>query len=238
MDNAMAARITAIEERIAAACARAGRPRESVRLLPVSKTFPPEFVMAAGECGLRVFGESRVQEARQKIPLCPSHYEWHLVGHLQSNKIKDAVRLFRMFHAVDSRRLLELVDAACKAAGRTLPVCLEVNVSGEGSKFGMSPEELPDALEAATRLYNIQVVGLMTIPPLTPDPAAARPFFRRLRELRDDTRARTGFQLSELSMGMSRDFEIAIEEQATWVRIGSILFGERPRPRTVMADES
>lgn len=237
MDNALAGRIAMVEERIAAACARAGRPRQAVRLLPVSKTFPPESVMAAGDCGLRVFGESRVQEARQKIPLCPSQYEWHLIGHLQSNKIRDAARLFHMLHAVDSRRLLELVDAACKAAGRTLPVCLEVNVSGEGGKFGMPPAELPDALAAAAHCYNVQVVGLMTIPPLTPDPAAARPFFRRLRELRDDIQGRTGFPLPELSMGMSRDFEIAIEEQTTWVRIGSLLFGERPKSRTVTVDD-
>jgi len=233
----MQQRLAAVEERIAAACARAGRVRDTVKLLAVSKTFGPEAVEEAAGCGLLVFGESKVQEARQKIPCCPSHLQWHCIGHLQSNKIKDAVRLFHMIHAVDSSRLLELIDAACKAAGRTLPVCLEVNVSGESSKYGMPPGDVAATLELANRLFNVQVVGLMSIPPLMPDPEQVRPYFQRLRVLRDDLRDRTGYALPELSMGMSHDFEGAIAEGATWVRIGSMIFGERPKNKAVITDD-
>jgi pyridoxal phosphate enzyme (YggS family) len=188
-----------------------------------------------------VFGENRVQEARQKIPQCPGHLEWHMVGHLQTNKVSHAVRLFSMIHSVDSPRLLEAVDRACETAGRVLPVCLEVNVSGERSKFGLKPGEVPAVLERSTRLLNVDVVGLMTIPPFTEDPGDARPFFRRLREQRDVWRAQSGFSLDQLSMGMSHDFEVAIEEGATWIRLGTVLFGRRttggaPSQGTVPAD--
>jgi pyridoxal phosphate enzyme (YggS family) len=227
VDTALTARLEAVRERIRRACARSGRPPDEVSLLPVSKTVDPERIREAVAAGLTVFGESRVQEARQKIPLCPGHLAWHFVGHLQTNKVREAVRLFAMIHAVDSTRLLETVDAACRAAGRVLPVLLEVNVSGEGSKFGLAPEAVPEALRAARGLFGVEVLGLMTIPPLAEDTEHARPHFRRLRELRDRCRSETGVALPELSMGMSHDFEIAVEEGATWVRLGTALFGER-----------
>jgi pyridoxal phosphate enzyme (YggS family) len=209
------------------ACAAAHRDPGEVSLLPVTKTVPPERIAEAAECGLTVFGESRVQEARQKIPLCAGQHRWHVVGHLQTNKVREAVRLFQMVHSVDSERLLRAMESACGEAGVAMPVCVEVNVSGEGSKFGVSPEAAPGLLKIAGELMRVEVVGLMTIPPFTREPAEARPYYRRLRELRDECREGTGLALPHLSMGMSRDFDVAIEEGATWIRLGTILFGER-----------
>lgn len=220
-------RLRQVVGRIEAACRRSGREPGDVRLLPVTKTVAPERVAAAAACGLRVFGESRVQEARQKIPLCSTKLEWHFIGHLQTNKVKEAVQLFRMIHAVDSLKLLRALDMACESNGITLPVLLEVNVSGESTKYGLKPDEVPDVLEQAGQFLRIEIAGLMTIPPLARDPEQARPFFRRLRELRDAWRDKSGMALTELSMGMSNDFEVAVEEGATWVRIGTLLFGER-----------
>ncbi len=225
-----------IRERMAAACSRAGRAPDDVRLLPVSKTQPPEAVEAAVRAGLDIFGESRVQEARQKIPMCSGGLHWHFIGHLQTNKAREAVRLFEMIHAVDSFRLLETLDRVCAEEGRRLPVCIEVNVSGERSKFGLKPEELEPVFDRAASLFHVQVVGLMTVPPIAADPAEARPFFRALRELRDTWCARSGLALRELSMGMSHDFEVAIEEGATWIRVGTMLFGERRRPEVTDPD--
>jgi PLP dependent protein len=213
--------------RLAEACQRAGRKPSEVRIVAVSKTVPPDDIRDAAECGQIVFGESKVQEARQKIPMCPGHLEWHMVGHLQQNKVRDAVRLFRMIHSVDSLRLLEAINAACETAGNRMPVLLEVNVSGERSKFGMPPEEGPAVLEKSGGLMNVDVVGLMTVPPVTEDPQEARPFFRQLREFRDKWQMLSGAVLPELSMGMSHDFEVAVEEGATMVRLGTVLFGER-----------
>lgn len=170
-----------------------------------------------------------MQEAAAKIPLCPSGISWHMVGHLQRNKAKHAIALFDVIHSVDSWRLLETIDRLAQEAGRRLDVFLEVNVSGERSKFGMRPEEVPGVLEQAGRLVAVNVVGLMTMPPFFEDPEKARPFFRKLREWRDTYRVQTGLSLDELSMGMTHDFEIAIEEGATWIRIGTAIFGERPR---------
>ena len=222
-------RLLRIQERMAAACARAGRSADSARLLAVSKTHPPETIREAFECGVRAFGESRVQEARAKIPNCPSGISWHLVGHLQRNKVKPVVEMFDVIHSVDALRLLETVARASAEAGRRLDVLLEVNVSGESAKFGLSPDAIPDLLEGANSLMNVNVVGLMTMPPFAEDVEKARPHFRRLRELRDAWRGKTGFALDELSMGMTHDFEVAIEEGATWVRIGTALFGERAK---------
>ncbi len=227
MIEGLADRLQAVQRRIAAACARAGRDPAGVRLLAVSKTQAPDSVRAAAACGLTVFGESRVQEARQKIPLCPAVLTWHLVGHLQTNKVRDAVALFSLLHGVDSLRLLEALDAAAGAAGRIVPVLLEVNVSGERCKFGLAPADVPAVLRAADRLVRVTIEGLMTVPPLDPEPEQARPYFRALREQRDRWRRDTGLELAELSMGMSRDFEVAIEEGATWVRLGTVLFGPR-----------
>lgn len=223
----LADRLEAILGRVGAACERAGRDPAEVRLVAVSKKQPPEAVAEAAACGVGVFGENRVQEAAAKIPLCPDGLSWHLVGHLQGNKVRAAVELFDLIHSVDSERLLRRVDAAAAESGRTVSVLLQVNVSGEGAKSGMAPEELEGVLRASTECLNVDVLGLMTMPPFTPDPAEAAPHFRRLRELRDESRDRTGIPLSELSMGMSGDFEVAIEEGATWVRIGTALLGTR-----------
>ena len=224
MDSGFSERLEAVEKRIAAACAKAGRPREGVRLLAVSKTKPPEAVTEAAGFGLRLFGENKVQEAQSKIPLCPSGLEWHLIGHLQTNKAKVAASLFQMIHSVDSLKLLQALDAHAET---TLPVLLQVNVSGEASKSGMKPEDTAEVVEAANRMQKVEVHGLMTIPPFTPDPEKARIHFVALRELRDRLQEKTGTPLPELSMGMSHDLEIAIEEGSTWVRIGTDLFGAR-----------
>ncbi len=220
-------RLKDVRERIGQACARARRTFEDVKIIAVSKTMSPDAVHEAADCGLAVFGESRVQEARQKIPLCPGHLSWHMIGHLQSNKALEAVRLFQVIHSVDSEKLLRFINRAGEAAGLVVPVCLEINVSGESSKFGITPEAAPALLNATNELMHVDVAGLMTIPPVTRDPADARPYFSRLRELRGRWRDETGFALSELSMGMSHDFEVAVEEGATWVRLGTILFGKR-----------
>jgi len=218
-----------IVARIAAACARVGRDPAGVRMMAVSKTQTPEAVRAVAALGIETFGENKVQEARLKIPDCPSRLHWHLVGHLQSNKAREAVRLFEMIHAVDSLRLLEILDRLAGEEGRSLPVCLEVNVSGERSKFGMDPNSVVDTVLAAGSLFKTRVVGLMTIPPADSDPEESRPYFGALRELRDRVQDRTGTSLPELSMGMSHDFEVAIEEGATWIRLGTLLFGPRQK---------
>ena len=224
MSDSFAERLKKVEERIAAACEKAGRPRESVTLLAVSKTKPADAVREAAACGLRIFGENKVQEAQAKVSMCPSGLEWHLIGHLQSNKAKLAANLFQMIHSVDSLKLLQALDAH---AGVALPVLLQVNVSGEASKSGMKPEEVAEVIEAANQMSKVEVHGLMTIPPFTPDPEKARMHFVALRELRDRLQQETGTPLPELSMGMSHDLEIAIEEGSTWVRIGTDLFGSR-----------
>ena len=222
-----AANLEAVQRRINAACERAGREPDSVTLVAVTKTQPPNIVAEAAKAGLSLFGENKVQEAKVKIPLCAGNLSWHMVGHLQRNKAYDAVQLFEMIHSIDSLKLLETIDAACDEAGRSMPVLIEVNVSGESSKFGMAPEAVPGILESANRLMHVNILGLMTMPPFAEQPERARPHFRRLRELRDGWRAATGMALEELSMGMTHDFEVAIEEGATWIRVGTALFGER-----------
>jgi PLP dependent protein len=200
-----------------------------VRLLPVSKNIGPAAIREASEAGLTVFGENRVQEARNKIPLCPGRLEWHLIGHLQSNKVRPAVRLFSTIHSADSISLLDKLEAACAEEGRRLNVFLEINLAGEASKSGMKAEDAQAAVERANGLAHLDVTGLMTVPPIDPEPERVRPYFRQLRELRDRLRERTGTPLPELSMGMSGDFEVAIAEGATWIRVGTALFGPRPK---------
>ncbi len=216
-----------IKERMSAACGRAGRPVGSVLLLPVSKGHPPDTVRAAAELGLNVFGENRVQEAKAKISLCPGRLRWHMIGHLQSNKCRDAARLFELIHSVDSLQLAEELDRCAERAARTLAILLEVNVSGEASKHGFFPTRLLAELEAINRLRRLEIHGLMTMAPWTPEPEKVRPVFRRLRELRVECESILGAPLPHLSMGMSGDFEVAIEEGATIVRVGTALFGER-----------
>ena len=230
MKDGIADNLEAVRERIATACARAGRPLESVRLLAVSKTYGPEAVGAAAAAGQTRFGENRVQEAAAKIPACPGHLQWHLIGHLQSNKAAQAAQLFDWIHSVDSLKLLEALDRHAGEAGRRLEVMVQVNVSGERSKSGLAPGEVPAVLAAGSRLPHVQIRGLMTIPPLAEDPEKSRMFFRELRERRDGWAAQTGLDLAELSMGMTHDLEVAIEEGATFVRVGTGIFGARQKP--------
>jgi pyridoxal phosphate enzyme (YggS family) len=217
--------LESIEQCILRACQRAGRQRDDVQLIAVSKRQPLEAVLEASAAGQVLFGENRVQEAQAKIPLCPPNLQWHLIGHLQSNKAKIAASgLFRMIHSVDSEKLLLALD---EHAALPLPILLQVNVSGEGSKSGCAPEEAAALIEAANGCARVEVHGLMTIPPFTPDPEKARTHFARLRALRDELQLCTGTPLPELSMGMSNDFEIAIEEGSTFVRVGTSIFGSR-----------
>ncbi|HDL77916.1 MAG TPA: YggS family pyridoxal phosphate-dependent enzyme [Lentisphaerae bacterium] len=217
-----------VRGRIAEACRRAGRDPGEVTLIAVSKGHPPEAVRAAHEAGMTIFGENRVQEASQKIPLCPSSLVWHMVGHLQRNKVRKALPLFEMIHSVDSLRLVEALERECSRLGKVLPVLIEVNVAGESSKYGIAPENLRELLDAAAGCGHLEVRGLMTMPPWSPDPEKVRPYFARLRELLVKAGEEWGHGLVELSMGMSADFEVAIEEGATMVRIGTAIFGRRP----------
>ncbi len=225
----MQARIDLVEERLGGALARAGRAREEVRLVVVSKTHGPDRIEEAAQCGLQLFGENRVQEARQKSPLCRTGLEWHLIGHLQRNKVRDAVALFTMIHGVDSLRLLEAIDAEAALQGRDVPVLLQVNIAQEASKYGLAVDEVAGVLEAAKELMHVSIEGLMTVPPFEPDPEATREHFVGLRNWRDRWAAQSGFPLTELSMGMSGDFEVAVEEGATLIRVGSAIFGSRKK---------
>jgi pyridoxal phosphate enzyme (YggS family) len=225
----LADNLASVQQRIRTACERAGRDPGSVALVAVAKTQPPEVVRAAAELGLTLFGENKVQEAKAKIPLCPGRLRWHFIGHLQSNKCRDAVSLFEMIQSVDSLHLAEEIHKRAEQVAKTMPILLEVNVAGEGSKFGYQPEQMLAELNAINSLSRLEIHGLMAIPPFTPVPEKARPHFRRLRELREQCEQLLGAPLPHLSMGMSGDFEIAIEEGATIVRIGTALFGERRR---------
>ena len=223
------ANLKAVQERMAAACARAERRPESVTLVAVTKGQPPEVVCAAAALGLSLFGENKVQEAKVKIAAGPGRLRWHLVGHLQSNKCRDAVGLFDMVQSVDSLHLSEELNKRADQAAKTLPVLLEVNAVGEASKFGYRPEQLLAELARINALPRLEIHGLMTVPPWAPDPEKVRPVFRQLRELKERCEQLLGAPLPHLSMGMTGDFEVAIEEGATLVRIGTALFGERPR---------
>jgi PLP dependent protein len=223
----LADNLAKIRERIAAACARANRDPASVTLLAVTKTQPPEVVGEAARLGLTLFGENKVQEAKNKMPLCPGRLTWHMIGHLQSNKARDAVGLFSMIQSVDSLALAEELNKRAEQASKTIPVLLEVNIVGEASKFGYKPHELLTDFERLNALPRLEIHGLMTIPPWTPLPERVRPVFRKLRELKSECEQRLGAPLSQLSMGMTGDFEVAIEEGATIIRIGTALFGER-----------
>ncbi len=216
-----------IRQRMAAACDRAGRDVASVSLLAVSKSHPPEAIEAAVAAGQLLFGENKVQEAKAKIPLSPGRARWQFIGHLQSNKVRDAVELFELIQGVDSLALATEISKRAVAAGKTMPVLLEVNVAGEASKFGYPPEKLLAELAALNALPRLEIHGLMAIPPYTPVPEKARPYFQKLRELKTAGEQLLGVPLPQLSMGMSGDFEVAIEEGSTLVRIGTALFGER-----------
>ncbi len=216
--------LASIQQRIHAACDRAGRDPGSVALLAVSKTHPPESIREAVNCGQLFFGENKIQEARAKIPLCPGKARWHFIGHLQSNKVRDAVELFEMIQGVDSLNLAREISKRAEQASKTLPVLLEMNVAGEGSKFGYKPDQLLSELNELNALPRIEIHGLMAIPPYAPVPERARPYFQKLRDLKNDCEQVLGAPLPELSMGMSGDFEVAIEEGSTMVRLGSALW--------------
>jgi PLP dependent protein len=218
------ANLEAVRERMAGACRRSGRKPEEVTLIAVTKTVGPEAIEIAYNWGVRHFGENRVQEGGKKIPLLPRlkpESTWHMIGHLQSNKVKPALGLFDMVQSVDSPDLAEAIDNYAHSRGVPVPVLLQVNISGETTKGGFSPDNIEENFARVRVLNNINIRGLMTIAPLTEDPEQVRPVFRRLRELRDR------FDLEQLSMGMTNDFEVAIEEGATMVRVGRAIFGER-----------
>lgn len=228
--GSIARNLEEVRRRIAAAARRAGRDPESVTLVGVSKTFPAEAIGAAFEAGLRDFGENRVQEAREKVPLAPAGIRWHLVGHLQSNKAALAARLFQVIHSIDSADRLERLERAAAGEGRRLAALVQVDLAGEPTKFGARADEVERILEAARGTRSVALEGLMILPPHDPDTETARPYFRRLREMLEAARRRhPGLALRHLSMGMTEDFEVGIEEGATIVRIGRAIFGERTR---------
>ena len=226
------ANLKAVQQRIEAACARAGRDPGSVTLVAITKSQPPEVVCAAAAAGLSLFGENKVQEAKAKIPACPGRLRWHMVGHLQSNKCRDAVSLFEMVQSVDSLHLAEELNRRAEQAAKRLPVLLEVNAVGEASKFGFRPEQLLADLPRINALPRLEIHGLMTVPPWTLDPEKVRPVFGQMRELKERCEQLLGAPLPDLSMGMTGDFDVAIEEGATMVRIGTALFGERTNAGT------
>jgi PLP dependent protein len=231
----IAENIARMRERIGSAARRAVRNPSAVTLMAVSKTFPAEAIREAYAAGIRVFGENRVQEFASKVEGLRDlpGAEWHLIGHLQSNKAAKAVELFTAVDSLDSARLAERLNAAAEREGKTLPILIEINIGGEAAKSGVAPgsPEFEDVLRRASEWKHLAIRGLMTVPPYTDDPEGARPFFRKLRSLHDEIAARKlpAVEMDVLSMGMSHDFEVAIEEGSTCVRVGTAIFGERPR---------
>lgn len=220
-------RYQSVQQRLQAAAKRAGRDPEAIRLVAVSKKQPLEKIQAAADLGQLLFGENRVQELREKVPALPDRLTWHLIGHLQKNKIRQALPLVTMIESVDSLELARQIDRIAGELGFVPQVLLEVNLAGEASKYGFNPDELPSELEALLAFDHLEICGVMAIPPMVEEPEQARPYFVQLRELRDRLQTSAGVPFPELSMGMSADFEIAIEEGATMVRVGSALFGPR-----------
>ena len=226
--------LAAVRERLAAAARASGRRPEDIRLIAVSKTFPAEAVRAAYAAGQRDFGENKVQEALTKQEQTADlDIRWHLIGHLQTNKARRAAGAFAAIHSVDSLDLLRRVDAAAAESGATPDVFLQVDLAGESTKFGAAETDLDAVAGAAARCEAARLVGLMVLPPWSEDPEAARPYFRRLREIRDGlvSRGVEASRLARLSMGMSHDFDVAIQEGATDVRVGTAIFGKRDRTR-------
>lgn len=227
----LAARFAAVQERINAAATRCGRSPRDVALIAISKTHPPSLIRKLIELGATDLGENRVQEAEEKIPqIGQTNVRWHLVGHLQTNKARRALNLFDVIHSLDSIDLARRLDRLCIEVGRpSLPLLIQVDLGHEETKSGINEQELPRLAETVQQLERLELAGLMTLPPFFDDPEQARPYFRRLRELRDElARGRVfGERSGELSMGMTHDFEVAIEEGATMVRIGTAIFGER-----------
>lgn len=221
--------LDAVQERISGAACRAGRDPSTVKLLAATKAVPVARIKEAISCGLKLFGENYVQEARSKIEEVGSGVSWHFIGRLQTNKARYAVRLFDLIHSLDNEGLAIELNRRAAAVPRIMPVLIEVNLSGEENKGGIAPAALLPFLEKVAVLPSLSVRGLMTMPPFFADPEKARPYFRRLEKLREDIQSRKipSIRLEELSMGMTGDFEVAIEEGATIVRIGTALFGPR-----------
>ena len=218
-----------VRGQITQAAAKAGRSANDVELVAITKTHPAEKVREAVEAGHIVFGESRIQEARAKIPELPSNLRWHFVGHLQKNKIRHALPLFELFHGVDSLALAQEMNRIAAEDGERPRLLLEVNVAGEGSKFGFKAETLRAEIGSLLALSRLSIEGLMCIPPLAEEAEGSRRFFVQLRELRDSLEKEFDVNFPHLSMGMTQDFSIAVEEGATLVRVGTAIFGERPK---------
>jgi len=218
-----------VREQIAQAAAKAGRDVKDVELVAIAKTHPAEKVREAVEAGQTLFGESRVQEARAKIPELSSNIRWHFVGHLQKNKVRQALPLFEMIHSVDSLALAQDINRIAEEEGLYPRVLLEVNVAGEGSKFGFGPANLREQMEALLALPRLSIEGLMCIPPLAVESEDSQKFFVQVRELRDSLEKEFNMKLPQLSMGMTQDFPIGIQEGATLVRVGTAIFGERAK---------
>jgi pyridoxal phosphate enzyme (YggS family) len=229
-NSLIASNLAEIRERIARSAARAGRAPEDITLVAVSKTFPPEAIRSAFELGLRQFGENRVQEWESKrAAVADLDATWHLIGHLQSNKARRATNLFDRVDSVDRVALAQKLDVAAASEAKRLKILIEVHLGGEETKSGVPEADLPALAEIIAQLQNLELRGLMTIPPYFEEPEQVRPYFQKLRTLRDQVSAQIGRPLNVLSMGMSHDFEIAIEEGATEIRVGTALFGERSK---------
>ena len=222
-----AARLAAVRERMRRACGVCGRDPDSVELVAVSKAQPADRVRELVACGQRLFGENRVQEALAKMEEVGAGAGWHLIGTLQRNKARHAVGRFRLIHSVDNEKLALELDRRAEQAGLRQAILVQLNLAGEPTKSGVSGEALWPLLERLAGLQQVELRGLMTVPPQADDPEASRPWFARLRELRDEASRRTGQALPELSMGMTDDFEVAIEEGATLVRVGRAILGDR-----------
>ena len=227
--NSTAEKLERVREQIAQAAAKVSRAVDEIELVAISKTHDAAKVREAIEAGQTLFGESRVQEARVKIPELPSNLRWHFVGHLQKNKIRHALPLFELTHSVDSLALAQDINRIAEEDGLHPRVLLEVNVAGEGSKFGFQPDKLRAEMESLLALPRLSILGLMTIPPIAEEAEASRKYFVQLRELRARVQTEFHVDLAQLSMGMTQDFAVAVEEGATLVRVGTAIFGERSK---------
>ncbi|ACI21641.1 MULTISPECIES: YggS family pyridoxal phosphate-dependent enzyme [Thermodesulfovibrio] len=232
-------RISSVVKKITYAALRTGRNPEEIKLIAVTKSQPIDKIKEASQLGLRIFGENRVQEAKIKIEALKEFIaqwkmsiEWHMIGHLQSNKVKEAVRLFEIIHSMDSEKLAILINKEAEKVGKIQRVLIQVKLSQEESKYGVNIDKIEELMEFCTNLPNLKVEGLMTIPPYFENPEDSRPYFKNLRQIKEIL-SQKGYCLKELSMGMSNDFEVAIEEGATMVRIGTALFGQRPIDRRI-----
>ena len=222
-------RYSNVSRLVSLASRRSGRGDGAAKLLVVSKRWPAEAIREVADCGHRLFGESRVQEAEEKIPLLPADLEWHFIGHIQKNKVRKILTLFDTLHSVDSLDLARRIDKIAEGLGLRPSVFLQVNIAAEESKHGFAPEELRSQIGELLAMGSLNICGLMAIPPAVADPEESRPQFRAVRQLQDELASDTGADFPELSMGMSGDFEVAIEEGSTIVRVGTSIFGERPR---------